>query len=149
MIRIEYIIPVVHDNDDIKDIWYHIWYHIWYWPSCHLWYHSQLRPHFGHVRWQITWQWNDFNVSTPSCADELGRGAERRLAEARSGAWQRSGADWSLGVLGRAWQSLADAMSGAWQTRAKVAREAVETKTNLKVAAETARWPQCCRILVY
>jgi hypothetical protein len=28
----------------------------------------------------------------------------------------------------------------------KVAREATETEANLKVAAENARWPECCRL---
>ena len=90
----------------------------------------------GHVRWQIVWQYNGFNVSIPSCTGELGRGEERRmvsfaevrrrvkswslgmslaeLAEARSGAWhcwQRRGAE-----LGRGEErSLAEARSRAWQ----------------------------------
>jgi hypothetical protein len=54
---------------------------------------------FGHVRWQIRWQSNDFNVSIPSCTGELGRGEKLSLAEA--GSTMKS---W--GELGRAWQRL-------------------------------------------
>jgi len=46
---------------------------------------QQPPPSLGHVRWQIRWQSNDFNVSIPSCTGKLGRGEERSLAVVRSG----------------------------------------------------------------
>ena len=72
---------------------------------------------FGHVRWQIRWQSNDFNVSIPSCTGELGRGEELSLAEAG-----RAMKSWSLGAtrslaeLG-ALAEAAAARNGAWQWR--------------------------------
>ncbi len=91
----------------IIDIWYHICFDPWY--------HSQPpRPPlpFDHVRWQIRWHSNDFNVSIPSCTGELGRGKERSLAELRS--WLEPwGLGASLAELGRGEErSLAEARSG-------------------------------------
>jgi hypothetical protein len=175
--RFESMISVLHN---IIDIWHHVWFDIWY--------HIQLPPPFRHVRWQIRWQSNDFNVCIPSCTGELGRGEELlSLSMVRSGAWQWWGAelgrgeewslaeDWSLEVLHGVfptgsfvfllflwlavmaasvalsrWSGSARQDEQLWRAEAaasrKVARESVETEVNLKGAAETARWPHCCRM---
>ncbi len=83
--------------DDISITWYHKFYDIIY----DLTYDFIVSPPtpFGHVRWQIRWQSNDFNVSIPSCTGELGRGEELSLAEGG----ERNEVLESWGELGRAW----------------------------------------------
>jgi hypothetical protein len=56
-----------------------------------------------HVRWQITWQSNGFNVSIPSCTGELGSGEERNLAEGEDQTEVLQ--SWcEHGTVGRTWQ---------------------------------------------